>query len=109
METRILAGAAEIDITPPLGTRMMGDLSGKRRADGIADPLMVKALVLESDGNRFACVVLDLCSLPRQEGDEGVRLAAEATGIAPDHILWCLTHTHSGPITGRWVRKCCPI
>jgi len=99
-QAEILVGAAEIDITPPLGTRMMGDLTGKRRVDGVDDPLMLKAIVFESGGARFACAVFDLCWLYSSVGDKAVALASEATGIASDHILWSLTHTHSGPITG---------
>lgn len=92
-------GVAEVDITPPVGTAMAGALE-PRPATWICDPLRVKALVLESQGVRLACVVFDLVELTRETGDRFVALASQRTGIPPDHIFWTCTHTHSGPIVG---------
>ncbi|MEI7437067.1 MAG: hypothetical protein WCL16_09725 [bacterium] len=90
-------GAAEIDITPPVGTGMVGALV-PRYSIGIDDPLMIKALVLESQGTRIAVVVMDLATLPRRQGDACIKAASRKTGIPADHIIWCATHTHTGPI-----------
>jgi len=98
-DSAFLVGAAEVDITPPLGVPMAGSLNDKRGADGIADPLMLKVIVLESGGVRLACASFDLCYLPRTLGDKAVAEAAAATGIAADHITWSCTHTHSGPVS----------
>lgn len=97
MKNKLTVGAAEIDITPAIGTGMVGTLR-PRYAEGILDPLYAKALVLDSGGARLAIVSLDLAVLPRIHGDACVRAAARRTGIAPDHIVWCVTHTHTGPI-----------
>ena len=93
----MLAGAAEVDITPAIGTAMVGALV-PRFSEGIDDPLMAKALVLESGPLRMAVVALDLATLPRRWGDACVSAAAAKTGIPPEHIVWCATHTHTGPI-----------
>ncbi len=93
----LLVGAAEVDITPPIGTGMVGALK-PRPSIGVDDPLMAKAVVIESGGVRMACVSLDLATLPRRHGDAAVRLAAQRTGIPEDRIVWASTHTHTGPI-----------
>ena len=99
MSDELLVGAAEIDITPPVGTALAGSTK-PRVSVGIDDPLTVKAVVLESRGVRLAYGLFDLIKLYRKEGDEAVRLAAERTGIPPDHIVWAASHTHTGPYTG---------
>ena len=99
MSDELLVGAAEVDITPPVGTALAGSLK-PRTSVGIDDPLTAKAIVLESGGVRLAYVLLDLIKLYRKEGDRAVALAAERTGIAADHIVWAASHTHTGPYTG---------
>ena len=46
MSGRLLVGAAEVDITPPVGTALAGSL-GPRTSVGIEDPLTARAIVLE--------------------------------------------------------------
>jgi len=99
MPDELLVGAAEADITPPIGTALAGSLT-PRTSVGIEDPLTAKAIVLECGGVRIAYVLLDLIVLHRPEGDAAVALAADRTGIPPDRILWAASHTHTGPYTG---------
>lgn len=98
MSDQLLVGSAESDITPPIGTELCGSLR-PRVSDGIDDPLLVKAVVIESEGVEMAMGVFDLTMLTQDVGDEAIRLAAEATGIAADNMLWATTQTHSGPYT----------
>ncbi len=93
-------GVAEVDITPPVGTALCGDLA-PRESVGIEDPLHVKAIVLEAGGQQLAYVILDLIWLTRLDGDAAVALAAERTGISPTNIVWAASHTHTGPYTTR--------
>ncbi len=51
--TGLLVGSGGVDITPPVGVSMVGALT-PRPSIGIDDPLMVKAIVLESGGTRVA-------------------------------------------------------
>lgn len=90
-------GVAEINITPPIGVAMVGALT-PRPSTGIDDPLLIKALVVQSGETTLAVVALDLAFLPRYWGDRCVRLASEQTGIPAEQIVWCATHTHTGPI-----------
>ena len=98
MKNRLLAGTAEIDITPPVGTSLAGSLF-PRTSEGVDDPLYVKAIVLELNGKRIAYVILDLIALSRVEGDKAVELAASKTGIPEGSIIWAASHTHTGPYT----------
>ena len=96
--TPLLVGTAEVDITPPVGAALAGSLT-PRTSIGVQDPLYAKAIVLESGGRKLAYVILDLIKLARAEGDRGVALASERTGIPPDQIVWAASHTHTGPYT----------
>jgi len=52
-------GAAEIDITPPVGHRMAGYFD-ERLATAVHDPLKAKAIILEQCRQRIALVFCDL-------------------------------------------------
>ena len=95
---QLLAGAAEVDITPPVGTALAGSIE-PRKSEGVQDPLTAKAIVLSSGGVKLAYVLLDLIALERKEGDAAVSLAARRTGIPEQNIVWAASHTHTGPYT----------
>ncbi|MBU4200046.1 MAG: hypothetical protein KKG09_03040 [Verrucomicrobia bacterium] len=98
MSNQFLVGAAEVDITPPVGTALAGSLK-PRTSIGVDDPLTFKAVVLESGGVKLAYVLADLIVLGREIGDEAVALTSSRTGIPPTNILWAASHTHTGPYT----------
>ena len=99
MNEQLRVGTAEVDITPPVGTLLAGSLK-PRTSVGVETPLLAKAIVLESAGQRLAYVALDIVSLARDMGgDEAVRRASAATGIPEDHIVYACSHTHTGPYT----------
>ena len=99
MSEELLAGVAEVDITPPVGTLLAGSLA-PRTSVGVDNPLYAKAIVLESCGTRLAYIALDLISVDRAfGGDRAVELASQATGIPEDHICYSCSHTHTGPYT----------
>jgi len=92
----VRAGAAQEDITPPVGVPLAGGLRA-RNSEGVDDPLYAKALVL-SDGSRYAAIVaLDLIVICREQTEEASKLIYEQTGIPRESILICASHTHSGP------------
>ena len=98
MTTKLLVGAAEVDITPPVGTFLAGNLQ-PRPSIGVDDPLTFKAVVFEAGGETFAYVLADLLFLKRPLGDALVALAAQRTGIPASNIVWAASHTHTGPYT----------
>jgi len=66
MAVQLLLGVAEIDITPPVGTHLCGSLT-PRVSDGVDDPLLVKAIVLQSGDVKLAFGVFDLTLLLQRE------------------------------------------
>ena len=90
------AGAATSNVTPFLGTPIVGNFQTPA-AKHINDELHARCLVLDDGGVRVAFVVVDNVGIPRQVWDEAKRLAHEATGIPTDHMMMSATHTHSGP------------
>ena len=63
MNKELLSGAAQVDITPKMGTHLAGDVGRRRPAEILIDPLFAKALVLD-DGERRLCILpLDLATI----------------------------------------------
>lgn len=91
------AGAARVDITPPLGLPMWG--YGVRKdapCQGILDPLTATSVVLRVGADRLAIVGLDLGRSPARETLRKIRaVVKEKTGI--DRVLLVGSHTHHGP------------
>ncbi len=94
----IKAGAAVLDITPPLGTLIPG-LFHERRAEVINDPLYVRSFVLEGDTTGLAVVVCDLIGVKRAYLDRAKEKISDAIGLSPSQVLICCTHTHTGALT----------
>lgn len=94
----IQAGAAVVDITPPVGHALWG--YAKRHdtpSDGILDPLRARALVLSVGDDRIALVSLDLGRPPTRRSTETIRAKVkEAVGI--EHLFLVASHTHHGPV-----------
>ena len=88
------AGAARGDITPELGTMIVGGFA-PIPARHIHDPLFVRVLVLDDGRQKIAFAICDNLGLPREVCDEARRLTAERTGVPASHVLVAGTHTHS--------------
>ncbi len=95
---QVRAGAAQVEITPPLGTSLAGYFTD-RVSDAVADPLFARALVIESAGQRLALVSCDVICLTRETVDPAREQIAARCGIDPARILIAATHTHTGPNT----------
>ena len=93
---RIIAGAAEIDITPPVGIFLAG-YGCERISESVLTPLKARALVLGEGKKRCALLGFDLLAMPKTEGDIIRRRIAAETGIAAERIMLCCTHAHTGP------------
>ena len=98
----LFVGAAEVDITPPVGTYLQGALV-PRTSEGLDDPLYVKALVMKQGKTTIAHLTFDIAVIDR----ELVLLCAESiretTGIPADNVICTATHTHSGPVTSDYI------
>ncbi len=88
------AGAAAVDITPPVGTLINGDFV-PHYARTIHDCLYVKALILHAGPETVALVVVDICAMPRDFLDEVKAEIKQKTGIRAANVLISSTHTHA--------------
>jgi len=93
------AGAAQLDITPLIGTTMP-TLFNPRTSIGIHDPLHSKALVLRAGDETVAFVCLDLLVAPGPDVVAAREIIEERCGIPADCVLISATHTHSSPGPG---------
>jgi len=88
------AGAAKVEITPPLGSPMngYGDRLG-RGAVEVHDPVWARALYLSDGETAVFLVTADLCMISRELRDRVLELAPRE---APrENIILAATHTHS--------------
>ena len=99
MKTPLNAGFGRTDITPDLGSLLMGYPGPDRAATGVRDGLEADALAL-SQGNASAVVIsLTVCIVDDVEVEAIRRGVAERTGVAAQAITVGSTQTHSGPNT----------
>src|SRR5205823_13403087 len=79
-------GAAEIDITPPVGHRMAGYFD-ERLSTGIHDPLKAKAIILQQDKEQIAMVFCDLVGVSLTITTNARAIASQKTGIPVPNIV----------------------
>ncbi len=90
----LLAGACEVNITPPLDVPL-GSGFNPPRVEGILDPLSARALVISDGTVRIALTNSDVLAIDPMLSQHVCRLVAEHTGIPASHVLVSATHTHS--------------
>jgi hypothetical protein len=88
------AGAATSNITPPLGSPIVGGFA-PFPATHVHDELHARCLVLDDGSTKLVLVVCDLLGIDRLVSDEARAILHKDIGIAPNHVLVCATHTHS--------------
>jgi len=94
---KLLGGAAELVITPPVGAPTLGTI---QRSTGVHDDLYARALVLNDAKKRVAILSLDLIGMDFVLADQIRSAIAARTGIAVA-LVHC-THNHSAPFTIPW-------
>ncbi len=78
---------------------MSGYGARNKPAEGKLTELWAKALVFQGDGGQKLCVVsLDLVGIDRTLSGEIKDLIEKETGLKPDQVALCCSHTHCGPI-----------
>ncbi len=91
-------GAAQRNISPPLGTHMAGYYH-VRPASAVHDDLYARAMVIDDGSTTIALVTCDLVSIREESVVNAREQVAQATAIPGGNVLVCCTHTHTGPIT----------
>jgi len=93
---KLRAGAATVNITPPLGCSLAGGMTDRIATD-VHDELHVRSLVLDDGESRIAIALVDSCVVPREIFDRAKQLIAQPAGIPRERVLLAATHTHSAP------------
>lgn len=101
MSSTLHVGFARIDVTPPLGLPLAGYGQRVGFADGVEDPLTVRAVAFRDPRDGAAAVLVSADLVAYAPGTierfrELVRRDA-AIGLDPDAVIVTVTHTHSAP------------
>lgn len=116
----LAAGAASLDVTPPVGVPLAGYGGAARRlflpdlldrhplafwfkpSEGVHDPIRARALVLEQGTVRLLWISVDLVGVDPQMVED-LKADLGASGLSYASIIVSASHTHSGP--GAFVRS----
>lgn len=103
------AGASTANITPSLGSGIVGNFGTPPPANYVHDELHARSLVLDDGTTKLIFVVVDNVGIIREVFDEAKRLIFEETKIPAAQILMSSNHTHSassasgiGNLRGGW-------
>jgi neutral ceramidase len=95
---RLRAGVCRVDITPPLGVEPGAWRLRTGRADGVDEPLLAQALVVDDGHRRLALVATDLLWMPRHVAEAARRRITALAGIPAPAVLLNASHNHSAPV-----------
>ena len=98
MSNILLAAAKEVEITPPIGTKLEGYVARKNGSCGIHDPLMASIFLFELGEQKMVWIGLDLLALNDKVVKRIREVVSAAVGMPLENILVTCTHTHAGPI-----------
>ena len=99
MQAQLTAGFARTDVTPELGTLLMGYPTPDRKAEAIRDCLQANALVLRQGDTAAVLLSLTVCIVDDAEVEAIRRGVAERIDVPAEHVTVCATQTHSAPCT----------
>ncbi len=94
------AGAATTNITPALGSPIVGGFLAFP-ATNVHDELHARCLVLDDGKTKLALVVLDLLLLDRGLDLAARKLIEQEAGIPAANVLISAVHTHSATLAGK--------
>ena len=94
------AGAARVDITPPLPVDVLGYVRRDIAPRRIIDPLLATGVYLEDDGGGVVIIAADLANLAPGFADLVRDRVAESVAIAPERVLLNSSHSHAAPWPG---------
>ena len=99
------AGAARVEITPPLPVDLLGYVRRAKAARTVWDPLLATACVLRGDGDlTVAVIAADVVGLTTEMSDRIRARVAAAISCRPDQVLLNSSHGHATPWPGATVK-----
>jgi len=94
--TRMQAGFAEIDITPPIGTKKIGwiiDIASEQ----VLDPLYARVAAFRHRERAIGFISIDTLSIRWTTAQEIRRRISERFAFPGEQIMVAATHNHAGP------------
>ncbi len=99
-----LVGVAEVDVTPPVGSKLAGFASRVGPSTGVYLPLRAITTAITERATDHTVIIVSLEWLGFYDNTANVRAQIEAlTGVTANNILLCGTHTHCGPPMRKFV------
>jgi len=93
----LLAGAARVDITPGPDVPLSGPVGGGGKATKVHDPLLARALAIQSGDERIVLCVCDITMIASDLHDRIRDRVHQQTGLPKSRLLVSTTHTHRAP------------
>jgi hypothetical protein len=97
-------GFAKTDITPRVGVELCGfGPFRNRHATGVRDPLWARAMAVQREDRRAVVIACDLVGVTLETTRRVRSLLGGSLDLAPDEVMICCSHTHSGPAPGCYI------
>ena len=93
------SASAMIDITPPIGLAICGNIRHDNTSRGVHDPLCCNAILCEHEGTKVLFLVMDWAGIEAETAATISERMASSLGIDSGNVIVSATHTHSGPYT----------
>jgi hypothetical protein len=94
------AGAARVDITPPLPVDVLGYVRRAIAPRRVIDPLLATGVYLEDGDGGIVIIAADLANLAPGYADEVRERVAASVDLAPERVLLNSSHSHAAPWPG---------
>ena len=94
------AGAARVDITPPLPVDLLGYVRRDVAARRVHDPLLATGVLLQDDGGTVVIIAADLVNLAPAFAERVRERVAAAVSCRPEQVLLNSSHSHAAPWPG---------
>ncbi len=99
MAETLIAGSAQIDISPGDSQFLFGYPHVKRYSTGIHDPLLSSALYISDGKTQAMFIANDIIFVSKTIVQNARKRIEKTTNVPTANIMITATHTHSGPIT----------
>ena len=90
-------GCAKANVTPSWPTYLRGYASRNRLTGEVEEPIEVGVVALEQNDRKSLIITVDNLGIEYSYIVRITRIIAERSGIAPENILICCSHTHFAP------------